>query len=138
VILTRDIFEQIKDLVTEQRNPNTMDIDSRPTLEILKLINQEDKKVPFRLEEELPQIAKAVDLIVDSLRNGGRLFYMGAGTSGRLGVLDAAECPPTFGTDPERIQGVIAGGKETLIRSKEGVEDDYKAGKEGSKEKMWW
>lgn len=128
--MARDVFEEIKNLVTEQRNPNTMDIDSRSTLEILKCINQEDKKVPFRVEEQLPQIAKAVDLIVDSLRDGGRLFYIGAGTSGRLGVLDAAECPPTFGTDPERIQGIIAGGKETLVRSKEGVEDNYKAGAE--------
>ncbi len=128
--MARDVFEEIKNLVTEQRNPNTMDIDSRSTLEILKCINQEDKKVPFRVEEQLPQIAKAVDLIVDSLRDGGRLFYIGAGTSGRLGVLDAAECPPTFGTDPETIQGIIAGGKETLVRSKEGVEDNYKAGAE--------
>ncbi len=128
--MARDVFEEIKNLVTEQRNPNTMDIDSRSTLEILKYINQEDKKVPFRVEEQLPQIAKAVDLIVDSLRDGGRLFYIGAGTSGRLGVLDAAECPPTFGTDPETIQGIIAGGKETLVRSKEGVEDNYKAGAE--------
>lgn len=123
-----DVFEQIKDLVTEQRNPNTMDIDSKSTLEILKLINQEDKKVPYRVEEQLPQIAKAVDLIVDSLKIGGRLFYIGAGTSGRLGVLDAAECPPTFGTDPKAIQGVIAGGKGTLIRSKEGVEDKSETG----------
>ncbi|MGB2697693.1 MAG: N-acetylmuramic acid 6-phosphate etherase [Candidatus Zixiibacteriota bacterium] len=126
--MAKGVFEQIKDLVTEQRNPNTMDIDSKSTLEILRLINQEDKRVPYRLEEELPRIAKAVDLIVNSLKNGGRIFYIGAGTSGRLGVLDAAECPPTFGTDPEMIQGVIAGGKGTLIRSKEGVEDDYKAG----------
>jgi len=133
--LINEVFGQIKDLITEQRNPNTMDIDSKPTVEILKLINQEDKKVPFRVEDELPQIAKAVDLIVDSLENGGRLFYIGAGTSGRLGVLDAAECPPTFGTDPETIQGVIAGGKGTLIRSKEGVEDDSQAGAEDLKKR---
>jgi len=126
--LAKVVFEQIKDLVTEQRNPKTIDIDSGSTLKILKLINQEDKKVPSGVERELTQIAKAVDLIVDSLKNGGRLFYIGAGTSGRLGVLDAAECPPTFGTDPEMIQGVIAGGKGTLIRSKEGVEDNYRAG----------
>jgi len=126
--LISDVFEQIKDLITEQRNPNSMDIDCKSTLEILKLINQEDKKVPYRVEEQLPQIAKAVDLIVDTLKNGGRLFYIGAGTSGRLGVLDAAECPPTFGTDPKVIQGVIAGGKGTLIRSKEGVEDKSEAG----------
>jgi N-acetylmuramic acid 6-phosphate etherase len=133
--LARDVFNQIKDLITEQRNPNTEDIDSKSTLEILRLINQEDKKVPFRLEEVLPQIAKGVDLIVDSLKGGGRLFYIGAGTSGRLGVLDAAECPPTFGTDPVMIQGVIAGGKSTLIRSKEGVEDNYKAGAEDLKKR---
>jgi len=126
--LAKAVFEQIKDLVTEQRNPKTMDIDSGSTLKILRLINQEDKKVPYGVEKELPQIAKAVDLVVDSLKNGGRLFYIGAGTSGRLGVLDAAECPPTFGTNPEMIQGVIAGGKGTLIRSKEGVEDNYQAG----------
>ncbi len=126
--MAKVVFEQIKDLVTEQRNPKTIDIDSGSTLKILKLINQEDKKVPSGVERELTQIAKAVDLIVDSLKNGGRLFYIGAGTSGRLGVLDAAECPPTFGTDPEMIQGVIAGGKGTLIRSKEGVEDNYRAG----------
>lgn len=126
--MAKVVFEQIKDLVTEQRNPKTMDIDSGSTLKILRLINQEDKKVPSGVEKELHQIAKAVDLIVDSLKNGGRLFYIGAGTSGRLGVLDAAECPPTFGTDPEMIQGVIAGGKGTLIRSKEGVEDNYQAG----------
>ena len=126
--MAKAVFEQIKDLVTEQRNPKTMDIDSGSTLKILRLINQEDKKVPYGVEKELPQIAKAVDLVVDSLKNGGRLFYIGAGTSGRLGVLDAAECPPTFGTNPEMIQGVIAGGKGTLIRSKEGVEDNYQAG----------
>lgn len=133
--MVRDVFEQIKDLITEQRNPNTTDIDCKSTLQILKLINQEDKKVPYRVEEELPQIAKAVDMIVDSLKKGGRLFYIGAGTSGRLGVLDAAECPPTFGTDPEMIQGVISGGKGTLIRSKEGVEDNYKAGAEDLKKR---
>lgn len=133
--MINDVFEQIKDLVTEQRNPNTMDIDSKTTMEILKLINQEDKKVPFRVEQELPQIARAVDLVVDSLKNGGRLFYIGAGTSGRLGVLDAAECPPTFGTDPEAIQGVIAGGKGTLLRSKEGVEDNFEAGAEDLKKR---
>jgi len=133
--LARDVFEQIKDLVTEQRNPNTVDIDSRSTPEILRLINQEDKRVAFMVEEQLPQIAKAVDLIVESLKNGGRLFYIGAGTSGRLGVLDAAECPPTFGTDPAMIQGVIAGGKETLIRSREGVEDNHQAGAEDLKKR---
>jgi len=92
------------------------------------VINAEDKKVPKTIERELPQIAKGVELIVRAFKKGGRLFYIGAGTSGRLGVLDAAECPPTFGTDPKMIKGIIAGGYKCLIRSKEGVEDNLKAG----------
>ncbi len=94
----------------------------------MRLINAEDKKVPKAIERELPQIAKGVELIVRAFKKGGRLFYIGAGTSGRIGVLDAAECPPTFGTDPKMIKGIIAGGYKCLIRSKEGVEDNLKAG----------
>lgn len=127
-ILSKRVFNQIKDLVTEKRNPNTFDIDTKSTFQILKLINREDKKVALAVEKELPHIAKAVDLIVDAFKNKGRLFYIGAGTSGRLGVLDAAECPPTFGTPPGMIKGIIAGGRRTLVRSKEGVEDDFEAG----------
>jgi N-acetylmuramic acid 6-phosphate etherase len=126
--LSKRVFNQIKDLVTEERNPDTFDIDTKSTLQILKLINREDKKVASAVEKEIPNIARAVDLIVNAFKNRGRLFYVGAGTSGRLGVLDAAECPPTFGTPPGMIKGIIAGGRRTLVRSKEGVEDDFEAG----------
>lgn len=121
--MAQQVFEEIKDLVTEARNPDTMDIDSQPTLEILRLINLEDQKVPGVVGKELPYVAAAVDLIVQAFGHGGRLFYIGAGTSGRLGILDAAECPPTYGSDPELIQGIIAGGYKALVRSQEGAED---------------
>lgn len=127
--MSRKVFNQIKNLVTEARNPKTRRIDTSSTLQILKLINQEDKKIAKVIEKVLPQVAKGVNLIVNSLRNEGRLFYIGAGTSGRLGVLDAAECPPTFGTSPDIIKGIIAGGKRSLILSREGAEDDEKAGR---------
>lgn len=126
--MSRKIFEEIRNLITEARNPATFDIDSKSTLEILRLINAEDKKVPLAIEKELPQIVKGVELVVKTFKKGGRLFYIGAGTSGRLGILDAAECPPTFGTSPQMIKGIIAGGYRSLIRSKEGVEDNLKAG----------
>ena len=109
--------------MTEQRNPASMDIDSRSNEEILVLINNEDKKISFAVETQIHYIAKAVELVVEALRNNGRLFYVGAGTSGRLGVLDAVECPPTFGTDPEKIQGLIAGGEKAMFRAQEGAED---------------
>ena len=126
--MSRKVFNEIKNLITESRNPATFDIDSKSTLQILKLINSEDKKIPESIEKVIPQIARGVELIVKSFKKGGRFFYIGAGTSGRLGVLDAAECPPTFGTDPKMIKGIIAGGYKCLIRSKEGVEDNFKAG----------
>jgi len=126
--LSRKVFEEIKNLITEARNPATLDIDSRTTSEILKCINAEDRKVPLAVEKQIPQIAKGVELIVKTFKKGCRLFYIGAGTSGRLGVLDAAECPPTFGTDPKMIRGIIAGGYKSLIRSREGVEDNSEAG----------
>ncbi|NIT57296.1 MAG: N-acetylmuramic acid 6-phosphate etherase, partial [Aliifodinibius sp.] len=85
-------------------------IDNKSTEEILRIINKEDHTIPAIVEKEIPYIAKAVDILVDAFKKGGRLFYIGAGTSGRLGVLDAAECPPTFGTNPEMVQGIIAGG----------------------------
>lgn len=125
--MSKKVFDQIKNLITESRNPKTSRIDSLSTLQILKLINSEDKTVPKIVEKQIPNIARAVELLVKTFRAGGRLFYMGAGTSGRLGVLDAAECPPTFGTDPKMIRGIIAGGYKTLIKSKEGVEDNFKA-----------
>lgn len=117
------LFFELSNLSTEQRNPNSMDIDAKSTIEILKIINEEDKKVPFAVEKELKYIEQAVELIVNTIKNGGRLLYFGAGTSGRLGVLDAAECPPTFGTDPDLIVGFIAGGKEAMFKAQEGAED---------------
>jgi N-acetylmuramic acid 6-phosphate etherase len=126
--MKESVYDEIKDLVTEQRNPNTMDVDSKSTLEILEVINREDHKVAPIVKKELPYIAKAVDIIVESFKKGGRLFYIGAGTSGRLGVLDAAECPPTFGTDPEMVQGMIAGGYGALVRAVEGAEDNKENG----------
>jgi N-acetylmuramic acid 6-phosphate etherase len=116
-------------LLTEQRNPASRDIDAKTTLEILKIINAEDHKVAPAVAAEIPQIAKAVDGIVAAIERGGRLFYIGAGTSGRLGVLDAAECPPTFNVSPELVQGIIAGGEAALARATEASEDDPELGK---------
>ncbi|HUU09341.1 MAG TPA: N-acetylmuramic acid 6-phosphate etherase [Phycisphaerae bacterium] len=110
-------------LTTEQRNPRSRDIDRRTTLQMVDLINAEDRKVAAAVGRERRAMAAAVDLIVERLRRGGRLFYVGAGTSGRLGVLDASECPPTFGTPPSMVQGIIAGGRGALVRSAEGAED---------------
>ncbi|MFN3781169.1 MAG: N-acetylmuramic acid 6-phosphate etherase [Candidatus Kapaibacteriota bacterium] len=124
-----ELFNEISLLATEQNNPRSRNIDTASTEEILKIINEEDKKVPLAVEKEIPNIAKAVELIVDAFKKGGRLFYVGAGTSGRLGILDAAECPPTFGTDPELVQGIIAGGKEAVFRAQEGAEDNIEEGR---------
>jgi N-acetylmuramic acid 6-phosphate etherase len=132
-LLSRKVFREIQSALTEQRNPKSFKIDTLSTLEILDLINREDRKPALAVQRELKKIAKAVEIVVKALKSGGRLFYLGAGTSGRLGVLDAAECPPTFGTDPKQIRGIIAGGYGTLIRSKEGVEDNFKAGEQGLK-----
>ncbi|MCK7527180.1 MAG: N-acetylmuramic acid 6-phosphate etherase [Ignavibacteriales bacterium] len=120
---TKTLFAELSKLTTEQRNPHSMDIDARSTEEILKIINDEDKTVPYAVEKELPYIAQAVELIVKALKSGGRLLYFGAGTSGRLGVVDASECPPTFGTPYGMIEGYIAGGKEAMFRAQEGAED---------------
>lgn len=122
------LFNEIASLTTEQRNPNSMDIDARSTREILTIINNEDKTVPLAVEKELPYIEQAVELIVHALKNGGRLLYFGAGTSGRLGVVDASECPPTFGTPFGLIDGYIAGGKEAMFRAQEGAEDHEENG----------
>ncbi len=118
------LFEEIISLSTEQINPNTIDIDLVDTEEILRMINNEDKLVPIAVESEIPYIKKAVEIIVESLKIGGRLIYVGAGTSGRLGVVDASECPPTFGTNPEMVVGLIAGGKEAMFVAQEGAEDN--------------
>jgi N-acetylmuramic acid 6-phosphate etherase len=114
--------------ITEQSNPQTADIDRLPTLEALQIINSEDKKVAQAVERVLPAIARAVDGIVDKLERGGHLYYVGTGTSARLGVLDAAECPPTFGVSPDLVQGIIAGGYEACYRAVEASEDDREAG----------
>ncbi len=126
--MTEKLFDQLKNLVTEARNPASEEIDSKSTEEILRIINKEDQTVPFVVEKEIPYISQAVDLLVDTFKNGGRLFYIGAGTSGRLGVLDAAECPPTFGTDPKMVQGIIAGGADALVSAQEGSEDKREQG----------
>ncbi len=126
--MSREVFEQLKSLVTEARNPHSERIDTMSTREILEVINREDAKVPTAVAKEIPYIAQAVDLLVERFKAGGRLFYVGAGTSGRLGVLDASECPPTYGTPPEMVQGVIAGGYEALVRSQEGAEDVFEDG----------
>jgi len=110
--------------LTEQRNPRSMRIDQLSTIEIVDLINAEDRMVAEAVGEERAAIARAVDIVVDCFSNGGRLFYVGAGTSGRLGVLDASEMPPTYGTDPEMVQGIIAGGYAALVRAQEGAEDN--------------
>jgi N-acetylmuramic acid 6-phosphate etherase len=115
-------------LTTEQPNPHTSEIDQLPTLDALRLINAEDKRVAEAVERALPAIARAVEGIVTRLERGGRLFYVGTGTSGRLGVLDAAECPPTFGVSPDLVQGVIAGGYEACYKAVEASEDDRAAG----------
>src|SRR5213082_3075205 len=114
--------------LTEQRNPRTERIDVASTLEIVDLLNAEDARVAGAVRAVRGELARAIDLVVDAFGRGGRLIYVGAGTSGRLGVLDAAECPPTFGTPPEMVVGVIAGGPKALVRSVEGAEDDVNAG----------
>ena len=116
-------------LLTEQVNPESKGIDAHPTSEILQIINHEDQKVATAVAAEIPRIAEAVDRIVASLQAGGRLFYIGAGTSGRLGVLDAAECPPTFHVPPDLVQGIVAGGEPALARATEVSEDDPVAGR---------
>lgn len=113
----------LEKLTTESRNQNTLNIDKVSTLDMVKMINEEDKKVAVAIEAELPKIAEAIDKIVSSIHKGGRLVYIGAGTSGRLGILDASECPPTYGVSEELVQGIIAGGKEAIFRAKEGAED---------------
>ncbi|HUX60072.1 MAG TPA: N-acetylmuramic acid 6-phosphate etherase [Ignavibacteriaceae bacterium] len=126
----RTLFDEISELSSEKRNPKSMNIDTASTSDILRIINEEDKFVPLAVEKEIPYITQAVEIIVDALQKGGRLLYFGAGTSGRLGVIDAAECPPTFGTSPEMIEGIIAGGKDAMFVAQEGVEDHESNGVE--------
>ncbi|WML33677.1 N-acetylmuramic acid 6-phosphate etherase [Clostridium sp. OS1-26] len=114
----------LEQLVTEGVNENTNNIDKVSTLEMLTMINEEDKKVAFEVQKELPNIAKAVDEIAKAFEKGGRLIYIGAGTSGRLGILDASECPPTYGVPENMVHAIIAGGHEAIFRAKEGAEDN--------------
>ena len=123
----------LRKIATEQRNPRTTHIDELSTLEMVKLINSEDHKVAEAVEAVCPQIAKAVDVIAEKLREGGRLIYVGCGTSGRLGILDAVECPPTYSTEPEMVQGLIAGGMPAVYKAVEGAEDDRELGAEDLK-----
>ena len=123
------LIAELESLVSEARNPETMQIDLMPTQQILAAMNTEDKRVPLAVEKVIPEIAAAVDKIVEAFKAGGRLIYMGAGTSGRLGVLDASECPPTFGVPGEMVVGLIAGGDRALRHPIEGAEDDRDEGR---------
>ncbi len=123
----------MSDIITEYRNENTKDIDILPTIEIVRKMNEEDKLVALAVEEETENIAKAIDLIAKQFLRGGRLFYFGSGTSGRLGVLDASECPPTFSVSPELVQGFISGGDKALRHSIEGAEDNFDLGYDDAK-----
>lgn len=122
--------ENLATLHTEQRHSQSMTLDEMSSLEIVTLMNKEDSTIPLAITPYLATIAQAVDSIVEAFQYGGRLIYLGAGTSGRLGVLDASECPPTFGIEAEKVQGIIAGGKSALIQAREGVEDNAVQGKQ--------
>ena len=123
-----ELFKEISQLRTERTNPRTRDIDMIPAIEIIRLINDEDKSVAYKVEEQISFISQAALLIRDAFRQGGRLFYIGAGTSGRIGVVDASECPPTFGSDAELVQGIIAGGPPAIFKAVEGAEDSIENG----------
>ncbi|MFW6007097.1 MAG: N-acetylmuramic acid 6-phosphate etherase [Halanaerobiales bacterium] len=120
--------------ITEKRNPQTMDIDQMNTEQILKVMNKEDENVISAVNQEIPSITRAVDIITEKMKKGGRLFYIGAGTSGRLGVLDAVECKPTFSIESGRITGILAGGKEAMFESQENIEDKEEIGADKIKE----
>ena len=123
------LLETLSKLASEERNPDTMELDTLSSIELVTAINEQDRQVPLAIEKELPQIAKAVDVISTAFYNGGRLLYTGAGTSGRLGALDASECPPTFGVAEDMVVGLIAGGNDAVFRSIEHAEDSTEAGK---------
>ena len=126
----QNLLNSLEKMLSEQRNPNTLHIDALSPLEVVTLLNHEDKQVAFAVEKNLPQIAQAVEHIVAAFQSGGRLVYMGAGTSGRLGVLDASECPPTFGVSSTMVVGLIAGGETALRNAVEGAEDNIEAGEQ--------
>jgi len=129
--MSKRVFNELQNLITESSLSASSDLDKLSIKEILRIINSEDHRIAPGVKKAIPQIEQAVRHVVDSLRAGGRIFYIGAGTSGRLGVLDASECPPTFGVKPSIVTGIIAGGRRTLVRSREGetiailVHSDY-------------
>ena len=123
-----DLISTLAQLVSENQNPDTLDIDLLPSLEVVTMINQQDHQVSKSIAKILPQLSSAVDCIVTALNNSGRLIYMGAGTSGRIGVLDAVECVPTFGVDDNQVVALMAGGKDAMFKAKEGIEDSKTAG----------
>ena len=120
----------MSEIITEYLNENTKDIDIISTVDMVRKMNEEDKLVALAVESEAEHIAEAIDIIANKLNNGGRLIYFGCGTSGRLGILDASECPPTFSTDPSMVQGIIAGGEKAFTTAVEGAEDNFEQGKE--------
>ena len=126
----KKLFKKLENLATEKRNSSTLEIDLASAGEIARLINAEDQKVALQVEKKLDVIAEVIELVSDAFQLGGRLLYFGAGTSGRLGVLDAAECPPTFGVSPEQVEGFIAGGKDAMFVAQEGAEDSEEIGAE--------
>jgi N-acetylmuramic acid 6-phosphate etherase len=132
--MPESLFNEIAALPTEQKNPATAHIDSATTIEILELINNEDAKIAGAVRDELPHITRAVDAIVERFKRGGRLIYTGAGTSGRLGIVDASECPPTYGTPHEMVQALIAGGTPAIFKAQEGAEDNAEKGAEEIRE----
>ena len=119
----------MSEIITEYRNENTKNIDLLSTIDIVRKINEEDKLVALAIEDETPNIAKAVDIIAKQFLKGGKLYYFGAGTSGRIGILDASECPPTFGVSPDMVQGIMAGGDKAFKLAVEGAEDNYELGR---------
>ena len=123
----------MSEAITEYRNENTKDIDILSTIDMVRKMNEEDKLVALAVEDATPEIAKAIELIAKQFLKGGRLFYFGAGTSGRLGILDASECPPTFSVSPDMVQGIIAGGDKAIRTSVEGAEDNFEQGREDAK-----
>lgn len=123
----------MSEAITEYRNENTKDIDILSTIDMVRKMNEEDKLVALAVEDATPEIAQAIDLIAKQFLKGGKLFYFGAGTSGRLGILDASECPPTFSTEPTMVQGIIAGGDSAIRTAVEGAEDNFEQGKEDAK-----
>ncbi len=130
IVSEKALISELGRLVSEERNPRTMDIDLLPTVDVLRKINDEDKTVALAVEKVIPEIAACVDRVTAAFRQGGRLIYMGAGTSGRIGVLDASECPPTFRVPPTMVVGLIAGGYSALLNATEGAEDSQAKGAE--------